>query len=109
MKSNYIVYKDPCLKVFHDKDNSLLIFVAWNGKVKVISYDDNFYTIEELINAYTDLIELATSGPEEKEEYIKDYVKFILKQNKDINIDLLNSEIAKKEVLRQWIKKSIFY
>ena len=47
MKSKYLIYRDPFITMFHDDEKYMVVFVNDRGECAALSYDDNFYCVEE--------------------------------------------------------------
>ena len=88
-----LLYRDYYVSLFNDDEKCLLVFVSENGKTKVLSYDDNFYSIEDNIIAYYEVLKEATQDDEEIKDYLGafiDYIKSEMKNyNEELNIDYL--------------------
>ena len=84
MKSKYLIYRDPFITMFHDDEKYMVVFVNDRGECAALSYDDNFYCVEEEIIAYVDLINRSFNGwkSEEKDECIRKFIKHIEKKIK---------------------------
>ena len=93
MRSKYLIYRDSYISIFNDDEKYLAIFVNDRGQAKVLNYDDNFYSIEEDIIVYNELIKHATSDLQEQQEYLGKFIKYVKrevkKSNAELNIDYL--------------------
>lgn len=72
-----MVYRDTFITLFNDEEKCLAVFVNDRGQTKVINYDDNFYSVEDDILAYDELIKHATSDKQEQQEYLHKFIDFI--------------------------------
>lgn len=93
MKSRYLDYRDYYISVFHDNEKYLMIFVNDEGATQVINYDSNFFTIENLIDAFYNLINESFRGLQTKElkNSVKRYYKHLLKQGAEIEKDYIST------------------
>ena len=44
---NTIIWEDDFITIFCDRNKCLLVFINDRGNSKVLSFDDNFYSIED--------------------------------------------------------------
>lgn len=72
-----MVYRDTYITLFNDEEKCLAVFVNDRGQTKVINYDDNFYSVEDDILAYDELIRHATSDEKEQQEYLHKFIDFV--------------------------------
>lgn len=88
-----ILYRDYCVSLFNDEEKMLLIFVNDRGNTKVLNYDDNFYSVEDNIIAYYEVLKNTITDEEEQRGYLEafiDYVKSELKKNnEELNAEYL--------------------
>lgn len=83
-----IVYVDSYITILCDYDKCLIIFVNHYGQTQVLNFDDNFYSIEENILAYNDLIKKATDDEQEQQEFLGNFIKFCENEMKECNEEL---------------------
>lgn len=104
MRSKYLDYKDTFITIFSDWDKMLLCFVTDTGKSKVVSLDDNFFYVEELIDTYYEMIVQSFMGWrndysalnegdwKEIKEHLEKYVRYIKKES-TIDLTLCNDDV----------------
>lgn len=83
-----MLYSDDYISVFNDSEKCLLIFVNDRGFTKVLNYDDNFYSVEDNLIAYNELIMHATSDKNEQKDYLNRYRQFIEEETKESGYEL---------------------
>ena len=86
-----IMYRDWFVSMFNDNQKLLIIFVNDIGDTKVISYDSNFYCIEDNIIAYREVLFKSIEDNEERNEFLKAFIDFVKQEIKDSD-DELNIE-----------------
>lgn len=92
-------YSDTFVSVINDNEKMLVIFVTDNGQAKVISYDDNFFYVEILIETYLEmlLVSFKRWGFDTHKEEIKKHVKKFLKhmeKRTEIDRELFSEELT---------------
>lgn len=103
VKSKYLIYEDYYVSVFNDWNKCMVVFVSDEGMCKAISYDSNFYSPEEDILAYVELINHSFRGiqSEEKDFYINKFIKHVerelAKGNEELNWEYLEHCGIKRE------------
>jgi len=94
--NNTLLYRDSFISMFFDDEKYLAIFVNDRGLTKVISVDDNFYSIEEDIIAYRDLIAHSLATEEEQKEYLRAFASYceqsLYDMGQELNYEYLNSK-----------------
>ena len=105
-KRKYLEYKDYAITIFNDDDKLMLVFVNDRGNAKVVSYDDNMFYIEYLLDTYLEMIEndflgwrnkhLTDKDYEEIQPLLKRYYRHV-KRYGDIDLEALNGHT--REVL----------
>lgn len=102
-KSKYLEYKDWCITIFNDDDKSSLVFLNDLGNTKAVSYDDNMFYIEYLLDIYLDMIELSFKGYRGRELTDSDYEEIKplltryykhLKRNSEIDLEAVNKHTS---------------
>lgn len=73
VRRKYLDYKDTFITIFNDDDKCFLVFITDTGKSKVISYDDNFFYVEYLLDIYLEMIEASFKGWKHKRLTQNDY------------------------------------
>ncbi len=93
MRKRYCEYADLCVSVFADMDKCLLVFVNDKGTCKVINFDSNFYSVENDIIAYIDLINDSLDNDiKETKPFIVKWLKHLKKQGiEEVNNDYLET------------------
>lgn len=103
MKRKYLVYEDFYVTVFNDYEKCMVVFVSDEGMCKALSYDSNFYSPEEDIITYVELINHSFRGQqsEEKDHFINKFVKYVerelAKADEELNWEYLERYNIKKE------------
>lgn len=85
---NAIQYEDDCITIFCDDEKCLIVFVNDRGDSKTLSFDDNFYSIEDNILAYDELIKKTYLPIDEQKKYLGDFVKFCEEEIKGSGYEL---------------------
>lgn len=85
---NTLTYRDDYITIFCDTEKCLLVFLNDRGDTKVLNFDDNFYSIEEDILAYDELIKKTYLPSEEQKEYLGKFVKYCEEQVKGSGYEL---------------------
>lgn len=73
---NTLVWRDDFITIFCDYEKCLIVFVNDRGDSKVLSFDDNFYTIEDNIVAYDELIKKTYLPIDEQKTYLGEFVRY---------------------------------
>lgn len=73
---NTLIWEDDFITIFCDRNKCLLVFINDRGNSKVLSFDDNFYSIEDNILAYDELIKKTYLPIEEQKQYLGEFVKY---------------------------------
>ena len=95
-------YSDTFVSVFVDTNKGLGVFVNDKKHAKVVDFESNFYSIEEDIEIYEEMLRDSLLDEDtndirevDKEDYIEclnSYIDFVLKANDDMSEDELNWE-----------------
>ena len=90
-----LLYRDCYMSLFFDDEKYLAIFVNDRGLTKVLSTDDNFYSVEDDIIAYRDLIAHSSADTDEQKEYLRAFINYTQKEldkaNQTLNWEWLES------------------
>lgn len=101
-KRKYLDFKDDTITIFNDDDKLILVFVNDRGNSEVVSYDDNFFYVEYLLDTYLDLLEKSFRGWRNREldqndyEEIKVYLKRYyrhLKRQTEVDLQSANDQV----------------
>ena len=102
MKSKYLIYRDDIITIFDDYERLTCVFLNDLGKTKAISYDDNFFYVEYMVDTYYEFLEDSFKGWKGKEldeadkQEMKTYLEAFIKDMKNHNE--LDEEAYSKEV-----------
>ena len=104
-----LIYRDAYISVFCDNQKCLLVFVTDKGLTKTVNIDSNFYTIEDDIITYKELIEVATQDKQEQINYLGTYLNNAIDKAKDcgfvLNYGYLhNAGVYCEHILRHFIE-----
>ena len=103
--NKYLDYKDTFITVFNDPDKLMLVFLTDSGHTEAVSYDDNFFYVEYLIDIYEEMLEkslktyklkneLDANDYREIKSYVNKYIKH-LKKFGDLDLTCCNKQVCK--------------
>lgn len=114
MNNEGLVYRDVFVSVFIDSEKYLVVYVNDKGNTRVVNYDDNFYSVEDDIIAYDEMLrdslkDDTTNDVREvdKEDYLRllsDYIKSVEKELETSDLEGLNWEYLESRGIRQCIE-----
>lgn len=87
---NTIIWEDDFITIFCDQNKCLLVFINDRGNSKVLSFDDNFYSIEDDILAYDELIKKTYLPVEEQKKYLGEFYHYCEEECKQGGYELNN-------------------
>ncbi len=98
-RRRYLDWKDCCVTLFNDDDKCMVVFLTDNGHTKAINYDDNFFYVESVLDAYVEMLEKSFMGwnvrqltdddYDEMKEFTTRFYRHIKRQcNGDFNLEL---------------------
>ena len=97
-----LVYQDICVSVFVDNNKCLIIFVNDKGNTRVVNFDSNFYSVEDNIIAYEEMLrdsllddttnDIREVDREDYSKLLKDYIKSVEKELETSDLEGLNWE-----------------
>lgn len=85
---NTLVWRDDFITIFCDYEKCLIVFVNDRGDSKTLSFDDNFYSIEENILVYDELIKKTYLPIDEQKQYLGEFVKYCEEEIKGSGYEL---------------------
>lgn len=85
-----LVWEDDFITIFCDQNKCLIVFINDRGDSKVLSFDDNFYSIEENILAYDELIKKTYLPIEEQKTYLGKFYRYCEEECKQGGYELDN-------------------
>ena len=106
VRRKYLDYKDCCITLFNDDDKCMVVFLTDNGHTKAISYDDNFFYVEYVMDTYVEMFEksfmgwnqrrLTNDDYDEMQEFVRRFYRHIKRQCGDgFNIENCNEHTRK--------------
>lgn len=106
-------YRDTFVTLFHDEEKMALVFLNDRGKTKSISYDDNFFYVESLVEEYYEMLldsfqhwrtkELCDDDLDEMRIYLSGFYLWLNKEQQEEPLDF---EVLSEEV-QQLLKGEI--
>ena len=87
---NTLVWRDDFITIFCDYEKCLIVFINDRGDSKVLSFDDNFYSIEDNILAYDELIKKTYLPIEEQKKYLGEFYHYCEEECKQGGYELNN-------------------
>ena len=98
-KSKYLDWQDAFVSCFVDYNKYLVVFVSDCGMTEVLNFDSNFYTIEEDIVAYDNMLRHSSlfdrqGNADQKEymRYLRRYVRHVkrkIPEDEELNLEYL--------------------
>lgn len=85
-----LIWEDDFITIFCDQNKCLLVFINDRGDSKVLSFDDNFYSIEDNILAYDELIKKTYLPIEEQKKYLGEFYRYCEEECKQSGCELNN-------------------
>ena len=107
-----LVYRDIFVSVFVDSEKCLVIYVNDKGNTRVVNYDDNFYSVEEDIVAYDEMLRDSLKDDTtndirevDREDYLRllgNYIKSVEKELETSDCEGLNWEYLESRGIRKY-------
>lgn len=80
------IYENEIINLVCDLDNCLLYFITFTGKVKVINFDNNFYTAQDDYDTYCailgDMVDDNDISEKDYSDFVNDFSKWLKEQVK---------------------------
>ena len=110
-----LVYRDIFVSVFVDSEKCLVIYVNDKGNTNVVNFDSNFYSVEDDIIAYDEMLkdslkddttnEIREVDREDYFRFLGNYIKSVEKELETSDLEGLNWDYLETRGIKQCLEK----